>query len=86
MGGHTIAPHGYVIDTRHLATLKYDPATAQVTAGTGAQWSDLIYYLNQMGKSPRTMQSYSSFSVGGTIGVNAHGITSDEALSESVIR
>lgn len=38
-----------------------------MTAETGAQWTDLIRYLNDFGLSPRTMQSYSSFSVGGTL-------------------
>jgi FAD/FMN-containing dehydrogenase len=32
-----------------------------------------------------TRQSYSTFSVGGTISVNAHGITSDHCLAESVV-
>ncbi len=31
------------------------------------------------------MQSYSSFSVGGTLAVNAHGITTDYCFAESVI-
>jgi FAD/FMN-containing dehydrogenase len=84
MGGHTIAPGGYVLDMRHFDRLAYDPATELVSAGTGAHWTDLIYYLNQFGLSPRTMQSYSSFSVGGTVSVNAHGITTDHCLAESI--
>ncbi|ELR12262.1 FAD binding domain containing protein [Acanthamoeba castellanii str. Neff] len=56
-----------------------------VSAGTGAHWTDLIHYLNQFGLSPRTMQSYSSFSVGGTVSVNAHGITTDHCLAESIV-
>ena len=35
--------------------------------------------------SPMTMQSYSTFSVGGTVCVNAHGITNDRAMVESVV-
>jgi FAD/FMN-containing dehydrogenase len=31
------------------------------------------------------MQSYCTFSVGGTISVNAHGITSDDAMYDSVL-
>jgi hypothetical protein len=85
MGGHTIAPGGYVLDMAHFDRLAYDPATELVTAGTGAHWTDLIRYLNQFGLSPRTMQSYSSFSIGGTISVNAHGITTDHCLAESVV-
>lgn len=85
MGGHTIAPGGFVLDMRHFDRLAYDPATELVSAGTGAHWTDLIHYLNQFGLSPRTMQSYSSFSVGGTVSVNAHGITTDHCLAESIV-
>lgn len=85
MGGHTIAPGGFVLDMAHFDRMAYDPATELVTAGTGAHWTDLIRYLNQFGLSPRTMQSYSSFSIGGTISVNAHGITTDHCLVESVV-
>lgn len=53
--------------------------------GPGCHWSDLIKVLNAHGKSPRTMQSYCSFSVGGTLAVNAHGITTDYCFAESVI-
>ncbi|KAL6051450.1 Accessory Sec system protein Asp3 [Balamuthia mandrillaris] len=56
-----------------------------MTVQTGALWQDVIRELNKAGLSPRTMQSYSSFSVGGTLAVNAHGITSDFALAESVV-
>ena len=41
--------------------------------------------VNTHGKSPRTMQSYCSFSVGGTLAVNAHGITTDYCFAESVL-
>lgn len=85
MGGHTIAPGGFVLDMRHFDRLAYDPATELVSAGTGAHWTDLIHYLNQFGLSPRTMQSYSSFSVGGTVSVNAHGIATDHCLAESIV-
>lgn len=85
MGGHTIAPDGYVLDMRNFNRISYNQETNLVTTGTGAQWTDLIHYLNQFGLSPRTMQSYSSFSVGGTISVNAHGITTDYSLMESIV-
>ena len=34
--------------------------------------------------SPRTLQSYASFSVGGSVSVNAHGITNDYSMHECV--
>jgi hypothetical protein len=57
----------------------------RVRCGPGCHWSDLIKVLNGYGKSPRTMQSYCSFSVGGTLAVNAHGITTDYCFAESVL-
>ena len=85
MGAHSIAEDGYVIDTKHLNQISYCTQTEHVTTGPGATWADLIKYLNRYGKSPRTMQSYATFSVGGTISVNGHGITTDDCLSESVV-
>lgn len=41
--------------------------------------------MNKYGLSPRTMQSYASFSIGGAVSVNAHGITTDYAMDESVL-
>ena len=86
MGGHTIAENGFVIDTAKLNNIIYDKDTRQATVGPGVVWSDLVYHLNQFGMSPVTLQSYSSFSVGGSISVNAHGITSDFCLHQSVIK
>ncbi len=70
---------------RYIDHIRFNEKEGTVTTGTGAHWSDLIQFLNQFGYSPRTMQSYASFSVGGTISVNAHGITSDHCLAESVL-
>jgi hypothetical protein len=85
MGGHTIVQNGYVIDTKYLNNMYYNHNSQTVSAQCGATWGDLILYLNQFGMSPMIMQSYCTFSVGGTISVNAHGITSDYAMYESVV-
>lgn len=86
MGGQTMAKHGYLIDVAKMKEVKdLDVINKSVSVGPGAKWNDLIYELNHHGLSPRTMQSYSSFSIGGTISVNAHGITTDFAMFESVI-
>ena len=87
MGGQTIAAGGYVIDLMRLNKCSFNPSgeDVTVTAQPGAMWSDLIVHLNDYGYSPRTMQSYSTFSVGGSLAVNAHGITTDFCMSESVV-
>src|SRR5690349_705123 len=85
MGGQSIALNGITLDMKHFNELQLSASRTEVVAGVGAQWAHLISYLNQFGLSPRTMQSYSSFSIGGTLSVNAHGITTDYCLAESVI-
>jgi FAD/FMN-containing dehydrogenase len=46
---------------------KKDDVKEKMTVFTqpGATWGDLIEFLNPYGYSPKTMQSYCSFSVGG---------------------
>ena len=85
MGGQTLTPGGIVIDMGKLAHMELDSDSGQLIVGPGALWSDVLLYLNQYGRSPRTMQSYSTFSVGGSISVNAHGITSDCCMAECVV-
>ena len=90
MGGHSICHLGWEIDTKYLRHIKYDKYDSLynrcvVRCGPGCQWADLIKSLNYFGKSPRTMQSYCTFSVGGTLAVNAHGITTDYCFAESVL-
>jgi len=86
MGGQTVPAGGYVLDMRFLNRVTaIDPTARTVTCQPGATWSDLIQALDPLGLSPRTMQSYSSFSVGGSLSVNAHGITNDFAFHECVL-
>lgn len=84
MGGHSIVTNGYIISTSKIRHTSYSPDTGLVTCGSGCHWTDVINHLNSFGKSPQTMQSYSSFSVGGSLSVNAHGITNDYVLSNCV--
>ena len=44
MGGQTIAPDGYVIDTLKLRKFSFDPETELLTTQPGALWADLIRY------------------------------------------
>ena len=85
MGGQTVAPQAFLIDMARLNQVSFDPEAQIVACGPGTRWCELIKHLNQFGLSPRTMQSYSNFSVGGSISVNAHGITTDFCCSESVV-
>lgn len=85
MGGHTLVENGYLLDMKFCNQISYNKETKRVTVETGAHWSDVIRTLNEYGRSPIVLQSYCSFSVGGTLSVNAHGISNDKTMSESVI-
>ena len=54
-------------------------------ADSGATWCDVAREIGTCGIAIRTMQSYCSFSIGGTLSVNGHGITSDECVASSVV-
>jgi hypothetical protein len=83
MGGHSLTD--VVLDMKFVDNVEYNVATGTVQCGAGATWSKVIQHLNNYGKSPRTLQSYCTFSVGGSVSVNAHGITSDHPVGESVV-
>lgn len=87
MGGHTMVENGIRINTKTFnKILEIDLKNKNVTVQPGITWSELIVYLNNFGMSPKTMQSYSEFSVGGSIfGANAHGILSDYNIGHSVV-
>lgn len=84
MGGQSIAKEGVILDMAYISHVQYDAKSDTVLCGAGAIWSDVISHLNTFGKTPRTLQSYCTFSVGGSISVNAHGITSDFTMGECV--
>ena len=73
MGGHTIVPHGIVIDTLPFRGMKYDAESELLHVQSGARWKDIIVYLDGLGRSVAVMQSDNTFSVGGSLSVNCHG-------------
>lgn len=86
MGGHTITENGYLINMKYMNNiLSFDKESAVITVEPGIMWCDLIKFLNNFGLSPETLQSYSTFSVGGSLSVNAHGITNDDGVANSVV-
>jgi hypothetical protein len=86
MGGQSIVKDGFIIDTKQFnKVLSFDRVNATVTVEPGITWLRLIYFLNKYSYSPEILQSYASFSVGGSCSVNIHGITSDNTLSKSIL-
>ena len=73
MGGHTIYPDGISINMLPYDHMSFDQNTNILTIGSGASWSKALQYLDGFGKSIGVMQSFSNFSIGGSISVNGHG-------------
>jgi len=61
MGGHTIAPEGYVLDIIFFKNVRWQKMGETIITQPGATW------------------------VGGTLSVNAHGITTDDPVITSVV-
>lgn len=86
MGGHIVAKDGIVLDmTRYDKVIDFNKEERTITVQPGITWAKLIHYLDQHGLSPMVLQSYATFSVGGSIGANIHGITSDDSLVSSIV-
>jgi hypothetical protein len=68
-----------------INNIHYDYDTTYVTCGAGATWRQIIENINKYGRSPVSLQSYSTFSVGGSISVNAHGILSKDPVSAGIV-
>lgn len=73
MGGQSLMPGGWVLDTLPMNGMSVDPATRIMRVGAGATWRDVIPFLNAAGYSPLIMQSNNDFTVGGSLSVNCHG-------------
>jgi len=73
MGGHTIYPDGIALNMLPYNHMNLDEKNNILTIGSGATWEQALQYLDKYGKSIAVMQSFSNFSIGGSISVNGHG-------------
>ncbi|WP_298923298.1 FAD-binding oxidoreductase [uncultured Ramlibacter sp.] len=74
MGGQVAIEGGLHVDMRRMnALLWVRPAQRMVRVQAGMRWRDLQDVLDPLGLAVETMQSYSNFSIGGSVSVNAHG-------------
>jgi len=85
MGGHTIYPNAIVLNMRGFRYVQYDSSQQILWTGSGTLWSEIIPYLDKLGKSVSVMQSNNSFSVGGSISVNCHGWQPDASPIASTV-
>jgi FAD/FMN-containing dehydrogenase len=74
MGGQTAIRDGMQLDMREMQHLIWlNPVEKIVRVQAGMSWRALQSLLDPYGLAVQTMQSYSNFSVGGSVSVNCHG-------------
>ena len=74
MGGQVAVRGGLHLDMRTLAGLVWlRPEDRRVRVQAGMRWRDLQDHIDPLGLAVRTMQSYSNFTIGGSVSVNGHG-------------
>lgn len=74
MGGQTAAEGATQIDMRGMDdVLSLDPGARTVHVEAGITWRALQEHLDRHDLSVRIMQTYSNFTVGGSLSVNVHG-------------
>ncbi|KRD14617.1 FAD-binding protein [Acidovorax sp. Root267] len=74
MGGQVGVEGGLHIDMRSMKGLVWlDTTGRKVRVQAGMRWRDLQDHLDPHDLAVRTMQSYSNFTVGGSVSVNVHG-------------
>lgn len=73
-GGHTMLNNAIYLDFKNYnQIINFDINQEIITVQAGTTWEQIISYLDQFNYSVSEMQSYSNFTVGGSISVNCHG-------------
>lgn len=74
MGDQIAADDSLHIDMRAMnQVIRFNPATRTVRVQSGMTWRDLQDVIDPHRLSVKVMQSYSNFTVGGSVSVNCHG-------------
>lgn len=74
MGGQTATEHALQIDMRKMNHIVFlDEKRKKLTVEAGIRWRDIQEVIDQKNLSLQIMQTYSNFTVGGSLSVNAHG-------------
>lgn len=74
MGGQIAIKGGLHLDMRGMkGMIWFKPEERLVRVQAGMRWRDLQDIIDLHGLAVHTMQSYSNFTVGGSVSVNAHG-------------
>jgi FAD/FMN-containing dehydrogenase len=74
MGGQIAAPQSLHLDMRGLnRVVSFDPARRVIRVQAGITWRDIQDVIDPHDLAVKIMQSYSNFTVGGSVSVNCHG-------------
>ena len=74
MGGHTALEGTAHIDLRGLnQIIEFDAEKRIIRVQSGIRWKEIQDYVNDYGLAVKIMQTYSNFTVGGSLSVNCHG-------------
>ncbi|MDO8572753.1 MAG: FAD-binding protein [bacterium] len=74
MGGQTASERAVQIDMREYnKILNFSTTTKEITVQSGIRWRDIQDYIDSYNLSVKIMQTYSNFTVGGSLSVNVHG-------------
>lgn len=74
MGGQIATENALFIDTREFnKILSFDPKTKLITVESGITWRKLQESIDPFDLSVQIKQTYSNFTIGGSLSVNAHG-------------
>ena len=74
MGGQTASERAVQIDMREYnKILSLSTSSKEITVQAGIRWRDIQDYIDPYDLSVKIMQTYSNFTVGGSLSVNVHG-------------
>ncbi|MCU0709855.1 MAG: FAD-binding oxidoreductase [Pirellula sp.] len=74
MGGQVAAPHSLHVDMRGLdRVVSYLPEQHVIRVQAGITWRSIQDCIDRLDQSVKIMQSFSNFTVGGSLSVNCHG-------------
>lgn len=74
MGGQIASRGSLHIDMRRFSRiLAFEPAAKTITVQAGTRWRQIQERIDPANLSVKIMQTYSDFTVGGSLSVNAHG-------------
>jgi FAD/FMN-containing dehydrogenase/SAM-dependent methyltransferase len=74
MGGHTATEKAMQLDMRQFdQVINFSKEKKEITVQSGITWRKIQDYIDPHNLSLKVMQTYSNFTVGGSLSVNVHG-------------